>query len=265
MKITKDNYFLFSGGEVHCKDIPKETPSPIYLFDYTMNGLMALAQHKQVWDQNQDQRLRIHDLIIPYFPYARQDRWINVGESFSLKIYCDMLNSMKFNTVTIWDPHSDVTPALVNNCLTVSQCNLAKRILPQELFDDPNVMFVSPDAGAYKKLSKLMTNDYRIVLGTKIRSSKGEIIKTDVYSPVDLKGKTCVIVDDICDGGRTFIELAKVLKHKGAGKIILYITHGIFSNGFEELHKYIDAIYTTDSFSAVPAISNYVFRHGLLP
>ena len=62
-----------------------------------------------------------------------------------------------------------------------------------------------------------------------------------------MDGKDAIIVDDICDGGKTFIELAKVLKQKNVGKIYLVITHGIFSQGFEGLASYVSGIYTTNS------------------
>jgi ribose-phosphate pyrophosphokinase len=62
----------------------------------------------------------------------------------------------------------------------------------------------------------------------------------------DFEGKTCFIVDDICDGGGTFVGLAALLKSRHAGKIVLIVSHGIFSKGFDLAN--IDAIYTTDSF-----------------
>ncbi len=84
----------------------------------------------------------------------------------------------------------------------------------------------------------------------KNRDKTGKITHTDVFSPAPIEGYDCFIVDDICDGGRTFIELAKTLKEKGAEKIYLYITHGIFSNGFGDLSTYFEHIYTTNSFPA---------------
>ena len=69
-----------------------------------------------------------------------------------------------------------------------------------------------------------------------------------VYSN-DLKGATCVIVDDICDGGGTFLGLATELKAKNAGELILIVTHGIFSKGLESLTSVFDKIYSTNSFS----------------
>jgi ribose-phosphate pyrophosphokinase len=245
MKITPESYFIFSGGEVHCK-MGGGDQSHITCLDYTMNGFMALAELRQMLDAKGYPA----EVTYPYLPYARQDRWMAENEPFSLKVFCQLLNSLKFNRVTIWDPHSDVAPALIDNCRVVPQWEIAKRVIPQEYFDDPQVLFVSPDAGAYKKLSKLIGADSRIVIGTKNRDVQGKITHTNVfYAGLNkLQGSTCVIVDDICDGGRTFIELAKALRMHGVFRVILYVTHGIFSNGFEELSKPIDQIYTTNSF-----------------
>ncbi len=62
----------------------------------------------------------------------------------------------------------------------------------------------------------------------------------------DFEGKICFIVDDIYDGGGTFVGLSALLKRHNAGKIVLIVSHGIFSKGFDLAH--IDAIYTTNSF-----------------
>jgi ribose-phosphate pyrophosphokinase len=234
-------YFVFSGGEVHCK-VGKDADIRLVCWDYTMNGFMAVCEYNEVLKR---QGLHPH-LIYPYFPYARQDRVMQPDEPFSLKIFCDMVNGQNFKSVAIHDPHSDVTPALLNNCIVIPQWELAQRTLPQEYISE--YLFVSPDAGAYKKVSKLISDDKRIAIGVKNRDSQGNITHTDVFSPVPIEGQNCVIVDDICDGGRTFIELAKTLKDKGADSVILYVTHGIFSKGIDVLKEHIDHVYTTNSF-----------------
>lgn len=245
MILTKDSYFLFSGGEVHGHY--SQADPEIILLDYTMNGLMALAQAQQIIKDRC--ATPYFNVTIPYLPYARQDRWMADDEPFSLKLYCNFLNSLNLQRVTIYDPHSDVAPALINNCNVIPQWEIAKLALPKEFFKNRNVLFVSSDAGAYKKLYKLMPDDTRIVIGTKTRDVSGKIISTNVFSQTTIQGHECVIVDDICDGGRTFIELAKVLKEKGATKIYLYVTHGIFSQGLEVLKDLFDTIYTTNSFT----------------
>ncbi len=246
MIITPNSYFKFSGGEVHCKFIEESSRMHIIMRDYTMDGFMALAQQVEILRRLGQETIQVS---YPYLPYARQDRVMAPLEPFSLKVFCQLLNSLELDKVWLYDPHSDVAPALINNCVVGPQWTIAKQAIPEEWFAEGTV-WVSPDAGAYKKVSKLVPDDKQICIGTKIRSPEGRIVSTEVYSPVDLTNRRCIIVDDICDGGRTFIELAKALKERGAIYVALYITHGIFSNGFEELQKYIDHIYTTDTIPA---------------
>jgi ribose-phosphate pyrophosphokinase len=65
----------------------------------------------------------------------------------------------------------------------------------------------------------------------------------------DFNGKDVLIVDDICSGGRTFIEISKILSQRNVGKIYLYVTHGIFDIGIIPiLDSGICKIITTNSF-----------------
>lgn len=244
-----ENYFLFSGGEVHLR--MGSYNCDIICRDYTMNGFMAVCEQNEVLRRK---GLKVN-LTYPYFPYARQDRVMHENEPFSLKTFCDLLNLQNFSSVTIYDPHSDVAPALINNCRVIPQWDIGRQTLPQDYFD--NHLFISPDAGAYKKLSKLITDDSRIAIGVKNRDSDGNITHTNVFSPTPIDGRDCVIVDDICDGGKTFLELAKTLKSKRAKSVILYVTHGIFSKGFDELKQYVDRIHTTNSFNNIQ--TEYLF------
>jgi ribose-phosphate pyrophosphokinase len=116
-------------------------------------------------------------------------------------------------------------------------------------FDIKIDALVSPDFGASKKIYKLATElDLPVIQANKVRDNKGQIIKTEVYVD-NLEGKDVLIVDDCCDGARTFIEIAKVLKEKNVGSISLYVTHGIFSKGLDVIFESgISKIYTTSSF-----------------
>jgi ribose-phosphate pyrophosphokinase len=229
------SYFKFSGGEVHAR--PAEQPF-IRMRDYSMDGFMALCQQNEILRRS-GARATVE---YRYLPYARQDR-VMVDEPFSLKTFCELVNLQDFAEVIVHDPHSDVGPALLNNCRVVPQWELARQVIPEEWFQ--SALFVSPDAGAYKKVSQLV--DGPVAIGLKVRE-RGKIVRSEVLSPISLEGRDCMIVDDICDGGRTFVALAAKLKERGVAKVGLYVTHGIFANGFDELGKNIDAIFTTDSF-----------------
>ena len=168
------------------------------------------------------------------------------------------INNLEFAKVTIWDAHSEVSPALLNRVVNVPQIKLLERCdeLSQRL-STGELTLISPDAGASKKTIKIaetFNGEPEVIQAQKMRNLKtGEIIKTEILG--DVEGKKVLIADDICDGGRTFIELAKVLRSKGAVEVSLFITHGIFSKGLEVFEGLIDAIYTTDSFRAAEEFS----------
>lgn len=244
--------FLFPGGEVYVKAnsnhhrfFEEATSIRLKAKLTNSNEVIKLAMLKDALGEI-PVRLDMH-----YVPYGRQDRRCNPGESFSLKVFCNFINSLDFKEVYIADPHSEVTPALINNVRVITQANifhqwdeLGKRVLE-------GLTFVSPDAGANKKVGILASyfQHENFIRADKLRDlTTGEIKETVIYCD-DLNGRDVMIVDDICDGGRTFIEIAKALKAKNCGKVVLYVTHGIFSKGHSILKENgIDEIWTTDSY-----------------
>lgn len=204
------------------------------------------------------------NLVVPYFLGARSDRKFQEGGINYLKqVICPIINSQNFNSVTILDPHSDVLEACLNNFKKVNNFNLIDEALI-EIGDKNKIILVSPDAGAYKKIFDVGKHFEinKIVTATKIRDLvSGNIIDTHVPLSVYDADKNFVIVDDICDGGRTFIEIAKAIRMSRGlssavhpsqyGKIYLIVTHGIFSAGFDQLNEYFDGIFSTNSVSDI--------------
>ena len=251
--------FNFPGGEVGVKLaatnykylLAPSAHQTIVAHIQSSNDLMTLAMLKNALEEF-DSNSPIH-LYMPYTPYARQDRVCDKGESFSIKVLANFINHLNFDHVWIADPHSDVTPALINNVHTIKQFDIITKWLEfnNRVMGGNASIFVSPDAGANKKTSEIAGyfGHNEFIRADKLRDlSTGAIKETIVYAD-DLRGRDVFICDDICDGGRTFIELAKVLKAKNAGKIVLYVTHGIFSKGIEPLIAGgIDEIWATDSF-----------------
>lgn len=191
---------------------------------------------------------KVDQLVIPYVPFSRQDR-INIpGECFSLKVFCDLINSIEAKEVKIIDPHSDVTPALINNCEVYPQHEVFASLLRRK----EKFYLVSPDGGALKKIYKLasITNHSGIIECSKKRDvSTGEITGVRLNFDEIVSNYDCFIVDDICDGGRTFIEIAKELKKRlTQGQINLCVTHGFFTKGLEVFDGLIDHIYTRKGF-----------------
>lgn len=183
-------------------------------------------------------------LRCPYFPYARQDRVCNEGEALSVRVMADMINAMNFARVEIWDAHSDVTTAVLNNCVNVTALPFVRKITRAGMF------LVSPDAGALKKTMKIGSElNLPVLRADKTRDSATGLISGTVLHDdpnAHRSNRDFLIVDDICDGGRTFISLANVCHQHTTGKIMLYVTHGIFSYGLDVFDGIIDEIYTAN-------------------
>jgi ribose-phosphate pyrophosphokinase len=194
-------------------------------------------------------------LNVPYFLGARSDRKFEAGTSNYLKtVICPIINAQKFSRVTVLDPHSDVLEACLDNYHKHNNHRLVKDALTA--IDNKNdaqerICLVSPDAGAYKKIFDVAKEFgiNRIITANKVRDIKtGNILRTEVPTLDQHEDLKYVIIDDICDGGRTFIELAKAMKaSRPTAKIYLIVTHGIFSAGFDTLNQYFEGIYTTNS------------------
>ena len=198
-------------------------------------------------------------LYVPYFLGSRSDRKFGLGGVNYLKeVICPIINSLDFATVEVLDPHSDVLEACLNNFVKLPTNYLVKQALTQIDNKDGarnRVCLVSPDAGAYKKIFDVAQkfNIDNIITASKVRDIKtGAILRTEVPTLDQHKDLKYIIIDDICDGGRTFTELAKVMKEsRPTAKIYLVVTHGIFSAGFDELSKYFEQIYTTNSYKDI--------------
>ena len=192
-------------------------------------------------------------LSMPYCAYSRQDRVCNEGESFSLKVFTNLINSLGFDQIQTWDNHSDVSSALLNNCHNITVHKLldtSSKYLPSYDF------FISPDAGANKKVQACSKQfNISMLRADKIRdTATGRILETILYAtPDELLGKRVLIIDDLCDGGRTFTELAKAIHLiSPTCKVDLYVTHGFFSKGIDPLvESGIHHIFTTDSVCTI--------------
>jgi ribose-phosphate pyrophosphokinase len=248
------DYFTFSGGEEHVRFINMPngpiTSIQIIVRLTSSSELMKLIVAVDALKRLFGSKLAI-ELISPYFPYARQDRVCVEGEALGAAVMAKLINALEFDKVTIWDAHSEVTPALINNVVNTAQEVIIERCLPLvAILKSKAVTLISPDAGATKKtqnVAKYYGGGIKVLQAEKVRDlSTGAITHTALHG--DVAGKDVLIVDDICDGGRTFLELAKVLKQKGSNSISLFVTHGIFSKGLAVFDGFIDHIYTTDSF-----------------
>jgi ribose-phosphate pyrophosphokinase len=202
------------------------------------------------------------NLEIPYLPYARQDRVCAPGQAFSLEVIAELLATIRAQNIAVWDCHSPVGLSLTQAFnVDASNIVLANDEL-RKIIQHPSTVLVCPDKGARSRCENMarVLGDRPLVYSEKVRDpATGKITHTEVKSD-SLAGKTAVITDDICDGGFTFVKIAEQLKAKGAARVILFVTHGIFSKGLDVFDGLIDQIFTTDSLRNHPTQSSPLLR-----
>ena len=194
--------------------------------------VMHLAQLKDLIDAHGAKT----ELVMKYLPYGRQDKPISNDASFALRTFAKIINNMNFIRVTTLDAHSYVAQACINNLENTNNNSRIRTTLSG--FNYTKVAY--PDKGARDRYH--ITSDY-VYANKKRNQLTGEIESLEIVG--DVAGQDVLIVDDICDGGATFIQLTKRLKELGAKRVGLYVTHGIFSKGTQVLYDAgIDKIFT---------------------
>ena len=224
--------------------------SSVYYFHATirsMDDLMILAQLKESLTPLYGAPCF---LILKYLPFTRQDRVCNHGECTSITLFANFLNTLNFTNVSIIHPHSDVTPAVINNSTVADPLTLVE--LSKEyadIFDEYDAL-VAPDYGASKMVKGLCSNfNLDFVQGIKKRdTATGELSGFDYQADFDIRGKRLLMVDDLCDGGGTFIGLEKELRKGSPLYTSLLVTHGLFTKGTKLLTDVFWDVYTTDSY-----------------
>ena len=219
------------------------------------DGIMVLSQIKNMLD-TWFKGIKI-DLQFNYLPYARYDRAMKENDSFSLKTFTDIINSMNFNRILLVDPHSNVGQLLLKNSEVIIDQLTAIQLSNVITCNNSYDYIVSPDFGAIKKATSI-SEYYNIPLLISLKKrdvSTGYTVfdKLLIDDSVDLTDKKLLIVDDICDYGNTFINLAKGIKDLYNIKSIdLFVTHGLFSKG-KKLNN-IDNTYCFNDYSKTDSV-----------
>jgi len=207
------------------------------------------------------------ELVVSYLLAARMDRVMLSGEPFSLKTIAGMINQAGFSKVLIFDPHSEVSTALIDRSYAIPNHQFVRDALTlyQQTYSKTDYWLVSPDAGALKKIHQLahFLGSTQVIECMKERDLKTGALSHFNTTANNLGGKTCFIIDDICDGGGTFAGTAGMLKEKGAVEVNLVVSHGIFSKGVQI--ENVASIYSTNSYREVEGIHCLPVEKYLLP
>jgi ribose-phosphate pyrophosphokinase len=250
--------FTFPDGQRHFELQLSEFDFPYVTIETAIrNGdeLLDILLAKQVLTNNG----YTVSLDIRYLLGARMDRFITNRQPFTLEVVARVINSAGFKAIRVLDPHSEVSLRYLR-AKPVYPVAAARSVLAH--YSSEDTVIIAPDTGATERTNRLVRlatrDDFRITQGSKVRDIRtGNLSGFSVYDPSVIKDKKCLIVDDICDGGGTFIGLAKVLLGHGAKQVDLFVTHGIFSKGGKL--EGITEIFTTDSYRSVNTIEGPIF------
>jgi len=240
-KATAVQFILFPDNQPHVniRDIEKGEEVKVVCSITDSLKMMHLLQTANALDHLSAQK---KVLVIPYLMAARYDRLMLPGDSFDLELVAGLINSCGFEKVLLWDVHSEVATSLIKNAVNVKNRQMV------EQYQQPEAVLICPDAGASKKVNEYFEwneNLKEIVYCAKKRDLATGRITLEVTDPQKCEGRNCVIIDDICDGGATFLAIAEQIKPK---HLTLIVTHGIFSKGFAALEQKFAEIIVSDSY-----------------
>ena len=168
--------------------------------------------------------------VIPYFGYARQDRKSGPRTPISAKLVANLITVAGADRVLTMDLHAGQIQGFFD--IPLDNMFAAPVFIRhiEENFDNGDLMMVSPDVGGVvraRAFAKRLDTDLAIIDKRRERAGISEIM----HIIGDVKGRTCVLVDDIVDSGGTLCNAAEALMEAGAKSVHAYITHGVLSGG----------------------------------
>jgi len=189
-------------------------------------------------------------VIVPYLPHCRQERKDQKRTSITSKLIADLMETSGIDKVITVDLHTTAIEGNYSNRTTVENmlpidnyCSIINNLKIE------NPKLVSPDMGFTKKIRLFDTNlNYGMVICDKQRDKPNQVSSIELIG--DVKGFNCIIIDDMIDTGGTLIKVSEKLIESGAKSVIVFCTHGIFSdNALNRLEDSpIKEIYASNTF-----------------
>ena len=229
LKLINTNIKRFADGEIYIEINENIRGNSVFVIQSTStpanDNLMELLLCIDALRRSSAKNITA---VIPYFGYARQDRKVAPRTSISAKVVSNLITNAGANRIVTVDLHAGQIQGFfdipVDNLFTTP---LFARYIKRK-FKTKNLVCVSPDVGGVQRTRGLATKikaDLAII--DKRRPEPG---KSEVMNIIgDVKGKNCIIVDDIIDSGGTIINDVEALKKEGAIDVFVFITHAVLS------------------------------------
>ncbi len=255
IKVTNIDKTIFSDGEMLVKSSETVRNKKVYV-------ICSLFSHDSIIELllfiDSLKRASARNIVVisTYMSYSRQDRKASQREPIGAKLIARLLETSGVNKLITFDLHNPSLHGFYD--IPVDDLRWMYPLTQYLLKEEKKAKFtiVSPDHGGAvraRRLAELITKEIKIAIVDKRRT--GPNIAEIVGLLGDVKDKNCIIYDDIIDTGGTIIKAANYLKEKGAKKIYIAATHGLFSKGFDifENADSVDLVCVSDS---IPKVKN---------
>lgn len=249
IKVSNSQFQRFANGEIKFQLDESVRGADVFIFQ-AHNGSVAEAIVEQAVLIDAAKRASAAHItaVCPFFGYARQDRKSKGREPITAKLVVDILSVAGADRIVSVDLHSGQIQGFFNGPFDhlIALPEISRHI--KSNFDVKDMVMVSPDAGRVKLTERYASRlgvDIAIVHKRRIKNNEAEAV--DVIG--DIKGKHCVINDDMIDTAGTICVAAELLKKRGAKKVSVVATHGLFSGpAVERIEKsQIDYLAVTDT------------------
>ena len=258
MTLGKASVKTFSDGEISVEIEENVRGQDVYIIqplcDPVNNNLMEVLIMADALKRSSVERISV---VLPYFGYSRQDRRARSARvPITAKVVANMLTVMGVERLLTIDLHADQIQGFFDIPVdNVYATPLFLADIHKQSYDD--LIVVSPDVGGVvraRALAKQLNCDLAIVDKRRPEANVSEVMQIIG----DIKGKCCIIVDDICDTAGTLCHAADALKDEGASSVYAYITHPIFSGKADQNIKEstIDGIIVTDTIKLSKKIAD---------
>ncbi|WIM68487.1 ribose-phosphate diphosphokinase [Corynebacterium breve] len=174
--------------------------------------------------------------ILPFYPYARQDKKHRGREPISARLVADLLSAAGADRIVSVDLHTDQIQGFFDGPVDHMHAMPILTDYIKSKYSMDNLVVVSPDAGRVKVAEKWANTlgDAPMAFVHKTRSTEvaNQVVSNRVVG--DVEGKNCILLDDMIDTGGTIAGAVRVLKEAGAGDVVIATTHGVFSEPARE-------------------------------
>ena len=228
-RLVRSSIKKFSDGEIYIEINENIRGNSVFVIQSTSNpandNLMELLLCIDALRRSSAKNITA---VIPYYGYARQDRKVVPRTSISAKVVANLITNAGASRVVTVDLHAGQIQGFfdmpVDNLFTTP---LFARYIKKKL-KNKKLICVSPDVGGVQRTRGLATKikaDLAIIDKRRPKPGKSQVM--NIIG--DVKGKTCIIVDDIIDSGGTIVNAVDALKKNGATEVYVFITHAVLS------------------------------------